>query len=605
MPIRVLPPMLANQIAAGEVVERPASVVKELVENCLDAGATRIEIELDKGGAQLIRIRDNGAGIPKEELALALSRHATSKLTSIEDLEAIASLGFRGEALASISSVSRLTLTSRPPEQAEAWQASAEGREMAVTVQPAAHPVGTTLEVRDLFFNTPARRKFLKSEKTEFSHVDELIRRLALSRFDVTFLLQHNGKTVRQYRAARSDAEQLRRVAAACGSVFLQRALRLDSEHMGLALSGWLLPPAAQTDTTPDLQYSYVNGRMMRDKLLTHAIRQGYLEALGVESAPSYVLYLQLDPAQVDVNVHPAKHEVRFHEARLVHDFIVRVVRDALLQGCEAARPGCEYDEHAGLPVSRGVETEADYGVIPMERTHQHGYQLRQGAAPSYGGGVSKVASTAMQALLAPALVDTQIPVTSSASVVDAWQLLALPHPRIALLGKASEFFLLDLALAEQRLLGRRLWQQWQEETMVSQPLLIPLLLPCDKKLREALGRTAAGLARLSVEWKWGSGDNLILYRVPVALRQSNLAVTFPLLLEKLAIEPFDEHQLQALCDWLAELSLASVADKLRHRSEASVLLATIEAECPELLQGSLLRPLSWQKEMEELLRGH
>ncbi|MGL5121217.1 MAG: DNA mismatch repair endonuclease MutL, partial [Plesiomonas shigelloides] len=210
MPIQILPPQLANQIAAGEVVERPSSVVKELVENSLDAGATRIEIDIEKGGARLIRIRDDGCGIDKEQLALALARHATSKISSLDDLEAIVSLGFRGEALASISSVSRLTLTSRTAAQSEAWQAYAEGRDMQVTVKPAAHPVGTTLEVLDLFFNTPARRKFLRTEKTELAHIDEVVRRIALARFDVSFILRHNGKVLRQYRAA-ANAEQRER----------------------------------------------------------------------------------------------------------------------------------------------------------------------------------------------------------------------------------------------------------------------------------------------------------------------------------------------------------------------------------------------------------
>ncbi|MGL5498833.1 MAG: DNA mismatch repair endonuclease MutL, partial [Aeromonas sobria] len=216
MPIRILPPILANQIAAGEVVERPSSVVKELVENSLDAGADRVEIDIDKGGAKLIRIRDNGCGVAKEELVLALSRHATSKVATLDDLEGINSLGFRGEALASISSVSRLTFTSRTAEQSEAWQAEAQGREMSVTIKPAAHPVGTTVEVVDLFFNTPARRKFMRSEKTEFAHIDELVRRIALSRFDVTLILRHNGKVVRQYKAANTVTEQERRLAAVC-----------------------------------------------------------------------------------------------------------------------------------------------------------------------------------------------------------------------------------------------------------------------------------------------------------------------------------------------------------------------------------------------------
>ena len=243
MPIQVLPPQLANQIAAGEVVERPASVVKELVENSLDAGATRIDIDIERGGAKLIRIRDNGCGIKKDELALALARHATSKIASLDDLEAIISLGFRGEALASISSVSRLTLTSRTAEQQEAWQAYAEGRDMDVTVKPAAHPVGTTLEVLDLFYNTPARRKFLRTEKTEYNHIDEIIRRIALARFDVTINLSHNGKIVRQYRAVPEGGQKERRLGAICGTAFLEHALAIEWQHGDLTLRGWVADP--------------------------------------------------------------------------------------------------------------------------------------------------------------------------------------------------------------------------------------------------------------------------------------------------------------------------------------------------------------------------
>ncbi|WP_462164530.1 DNA mismatch repair endonuclease MutL [Pseudoalteromonas xiamenensis] len=326
MAIEILPARLANQIAAGEVVERPASVVKELVENSLDSRATKIQIDIERGGHKLIRIRDNGSGIIKEELTLALSRHATSKLKTLDDLENIISLGFRGEALASISSVSRLTLSSKPEAQETAWQAFAEGRDMAVQVQPTSHPNGTTVEVKDLFFNTPARRKFLRTEKTEFAHIDELVKRIALSRFDVAFTLTHNGKVVRQYRSNGSVEANIQRVAQVAGKAFLEQAAFLESGTDGLTLFGWLMP----VGTAGTTQYTYVNGRMMRDKLIQHAIRQAYEEIAGSEEVPSFVLYLVLDPRQVDVNVHPAKHEVRFHQARLIHDFIVQAVKQVV-----------------------------------------------------------------------------------------------------------------------------------------------------------------------------------------------------------------------------------------------------------------------------------
>ncbi|OEE60568.1 DNA mismatch repair protein MutL [Enterovibrio norvegicus FF-33] len=355
MTIQILPARLANQIAAGEVVERPASVVKELVENSIDAGATRIDVDIEKGGSKLIRIRDNGSGINKDELELALSRHATSKITCLDDLEAIISLGFRGEALASISSVSRLTLTSRTQQQTEAWSAYAEGRDMAVQVKPAAHPVGTTVEVVDLFFNTPARRKFLRTDKTEFSHIDELLKRIALSRFDVAITLRHNGTMVRQYRAATNDAQRERRLAAACGSQFVKTAVEVSLEHQGLTLRGWICTPQGARAQN-DIQHCFVNQRMMKDKLINHAIRQGYEASLRSDQFAAYVLYIDIDPHQVDVNVHPAKHEVRFHQARLVHDFIYQAVADALMQVAAEQAHDAQYSH----PEAGEYETATD-----------------------------------------------------------------------------------------------------------------------------------------------------------------------------------------------------------------------------------------------------
>ncbi|PKF80567.1 DNA mismatch repair endonuclease MutL [Vibrio sp. vnigr-6D03] len=367
MTIKILPARLANQIAAGEVVERPASVVKELVENSLDSGATRIDIDIDKGGAKLIRVRDNGKGIIKDELGLALSRHATSKIHTLDDLEAIMSLGFRGEALASISSVARLTMTSRPATQDQAWSAYSEGRDMEVKLQPTAHPIGTSVEVLDLFFNTPARRKFLRTEKTEFSHIDELLKRIALSRFDVTINLRHNGKMIRQYRAAKTERQEEARIAAVCGGAFVRHMLKIELEHQGLKLHGWITTPEGARQQS-DLQYCYVNGRMMRDKLINHAIRQSYENSLSPDQYATYVLFIELDPHQVDVNVHPAKHEVRFHQARLVHDFIYQALSDALSQS-EVITP---------------VETRASAYHQPTTNEEQHRVMEAIASSPAY-----------------------------------------------------------------------------------------------------------------------------------------------------------------------------------------------------------------------------
>jgi DNA mismatch repair protein MutL len=391
MNIEILPARLANQIAAGEVVERPASVVKELVENSLDAGATRIQIDIERGGHKLIRIRDNGSGISKDELTLALSRHATSKLKSLDDLENICSLGFRGEALASISSVSRLTLSSKPKVQEAAWQAFAEGRDMAVQVKPVAHPDGTTIEVKDLFFNTPARRKFLRTEKTEFSHIDELIKRIALSRFDVSITLTHNEKVVRQYRAKTDPAQAIARVAQVAGKAFVEQGLHIQSGEGGLQLHGWVLPVGSANTT----QYTYVNNRMMRDKLILHAIRQAFEEVSGTQELPGFVIYIDIDPRQVDVNVHPAKHEVRFHQGRLIHDFILQAIKQVVvpLQGEFINEPASAENEAAPAFIeathscSNNVEAEGvfDYPKSQLQPAHSRGVDKSSSGA-SRGG---------------------------------------------------------------------------------------------------------------------------------------------------------------------------------------------------------------------------
>jgi DNA mismatch repair protein MutL len=357
MKIHRLDPLLANQIAAGEVVERPAAVVKELLENSLDAGATEIEIAIEQGGLGLIKIRDNGSGIAKEDLALALCRHATSKIASVEDLENVASLGFRGEALASVSAVSRLTLSSAIAGAQSGWQIQSEGQVDNLIVAPASHPVGTTIEVRDLFFNTPARRKFLRADKTEFSHIETVVKRILLSRFDIAISLSHNQKSIFQSKIAQTLAQQEARVASICGDDFMQHALAIDIEAAGLRLWGWVgLPTFSRSQT--DKQYFYVNGRIVRDKLLNHALRQAYQDVLMHGRHPVAVLFLELDPFGVDVNVHPTKHEVRFRESRLVHDFIRRSIQRAIAE----VRPQQQIDrglEFSGQDQNRAPSTQS------------------------------------------------------------------------------------------------------------------------------------------------------------------------------------------------------------------------------------------------------
>lgn len=329
MRIHQLEPLLANQIAAGEVIERPAAVIKELIENSLDAGATSIQVDIEKGGKSLIRVRDNGKGIHQEDLKLALCRHATSKVREITDLDRIATLGFRGEALASMSAVSRLILFSKYHTEASAWQVSTDVSEGVFKISPASHPQGTTVEVHDLFCNTPARRKFLRTEKTEFEHIEATVSRLSLANFQVQFSLAHNEKNIIQLPPALSLVEKEYRLAKILGNIFLSHALAIEIENMGMRLTGWIGEPQYSRSQT-DQQYFYVNNRLIKDKLISHAIRQAYQDVMYHGRQPVYVLYFELDPTQVDVNVHPTKAEVRFREGRLVHDFISSALKRVL-----------------------------------------------------------------------------------------------------------------------------------------------------------------------------------------------------------------------------------------------------------------------------------
>ncbi|WP_341502093.1 DNA mismatch repair endonuclease MutL [Gallaecimonas sp. GXIMD4217] len=527
MPIQILPPRLANQIAAGEVVERPASVVKELVENSLDAGARRIEIDIEKGGHRLIRIRDDGSGIPRGELTLALSRHATSKIAELDDLEHIVSLGFRGEALASISSVSRLTLTSRTADQDEAWQAQAEGRDMAVTVKPAAHPKGTTLEVHDLFFNTPARRKFLRAEKTEFAHIDEVVRRIALSRFDVTLLLRHNGKTVRSYRAARHQDQESQRVAAVCGQAFIKEAVRIDCQHHDLQLTGWLGGPGAQRNH-PDLQYCYVNGRMMKDKLIQHAVKEAFGPWLAPGQFPAYVLFLSLDPAKVDVNVHPAKHEVRFHEARLVHDFLLQALKDGLEPGQLAAMPGrpAEARVSAGIPAHPGQDARLQPAA--PARDGGAGYASRsQGAAH---GGPSQSQVREQLGALAQWVPKVAEP-TRPEPGLPASPLFRIEGGRFLLTLWQQQLRLFSLP----KLLALALGNAAEGGELSPQPLLLPVSVPLSSQQLALLDSHRAWLARLGLELAPAGKDRLLVRGLPGPLREWDASTLVPALLEMLA----------------------------------------------------------------------
>ncbi|MCG9134977.1 DNA mismatch repair endonuclease MutL [Yersinia enterocolitica] len=623
MPIQILPPQLANQIAAGEVVERPASVVKELVENSLDADASRIDIDIERGGAKLIRIRDNGCGIGKDDLALALARHATSKISSLEDLEAILSMGFRGEALASISSVSRLILTSRTAEQNEAWQAYAEGRDMAVTIKPAAHPVGSTLEVLDLFYNTPARRKFMRTEKTEFGHIDEVVRRIALARFDVAINLSHNGKLMRQYRAAPDPSQHERRLASICGPAFLQHALAISWQHGDLTIRGWVADPAASR-TLSEMQYCYVNNRMMRDRLINHAIRQAYQDLLKDDQQPAYVLYLDIDPHQVDVNVHPAKHEVRFHQARLVHDFIYQAVTTVLQQtaapllninedGEEIEAPRWQPENRVAAGVNKYAQPEPAKTVPVVrtsspERTVATERSIARERTPTYHAGepYQKQQGELYRQLVQPAVVNKPAAVSqpSAASAPVARQIstdeplqgdnysfgrvLTVFPPCYALIEYKQGIALLELTVAERWLKQAQL--NPPAEGLRPQPLLIPLKLTLDKNEATACQRHQKLLVTMGIELAVEHA-RATLRAVSLPLRQQNLQKLIPELLGYLS--QHEEISPDALATWIS-LHLGS-EHEVWNVSQAIQLLTDVERLCPQLVKSppaGLLQPI-------------
>ena len=530
--IQLLSPRLANQIAAGEVVERPASVVKELLENSLDSGASRIEVDVEQGGVKLLRVRDDGCGIAADDLPLALARHATSKIRDLEDLERVLSLGFRGEALASISSVSRLTLTSRTADAAEAWQVETEGRDMEARVQPAAHPVGTSVEVRDLFFNTPARRKFLRTEKTEFDHLQEVIKRLALARFDVAFHLRHNGKVVQALHPANDPVSRGRRVASVCGSAFLEQALPVEIERNGLHLWGWVgLPTFSRSQA--DLQYFYVNGRMVRDKLVAHAVRQAYRDVLFNGRHPTFVLFLDVDPSVVDVNVHPTKHEVRFRDNRMVHDFLYGTLHRALgdvrpedqLAAPAGVTPltqisGIAAGEFAGqseMSLAASV-LEQPQAVQPAWRGAGAGYQAPRSTSP----GAVADAQGAYREFFSP-LTEAR-PAALPESQDDVPPLgyaLAQLKGVYVLSENAHGLVLVDMHAAHERIMYERLKTAMASEGLRGQPLLVPESIAVSQREADCAEEHAQLFYMLGFELQRLGPESLAIRQIPALLKQA------------------------------------------------------------------------------------
>lgn len=531
--IHLLDTRLANQIAAGEVVERPASVIKELLENALDAGATQIDIQIEEGGTRLIQIRDNGSGIDRDDLPLALARHATSKILTLEDLDAVATLGFRGEALASIASVSRLTLTSSTDESGMGWSVHTEGRDMEPVVSPAAHPRGTTVAVRDLFFNTPARRKFLRTVNTELGHLEEVVRRLCLFNFQVGFRLTHNGTLRWQFRPAPDEAEQRRRLATLCGQAFLDAATPLLVETHGLSLGGWLGSPSMARGQA-DMQYFYVNGRVVRDKVVTHAIRTAYSDVLAHGRHPAYVLFFELDPAAVDVNVHPTKHEVRFRDQRVVHEFLARTIHKALagLKTVALQQPVDAPVPETGAAAVLREQSPLSLPVSPGRTTQEPSLLWSRPPAPVH---VPAALNDRLADYLAPLRDRNETEedagerrlasaAENPAGMPPLGYALAQLHGVYILAQNAQGLVIVDMHAAHERLVYERLKTAWAGGRLASQPLLIPQTVALSASEAELAEQGREWFARLGFEVDRLGVEAVAVRAVPALLPKADIA---------------------------------------------------------------------------------
>lgn len=560
--IHVLDPRLANQIAAGEVVERPSSVTKELIENAIDAGSQRIEVEIEQGGARLIKVRDDGIGISEHDLPLALARHATSKINSLEDLEGVSSLGFRGEALASISSVSRLELISNAEEDPrQGWRVVAEGRGMEARVTPAPHPRGTSVSVRDLFFNTPARRKFLRTEKTEFAHVEEAFRRQALSRYDVAWVLRHNQKVIHQLPPGTTPTARERRIASLLGKSFIEHARYIEREAGGLRMSGWVgLPTHSRSQA--DQQYFFVNGRVVRDRLVAHAVRQAYRDVLYNGRHPVFVLYLELDPDVVDVNVHPTKHEVRFRDGRMVHDFLYSSLHHCLA----ASKPGDEGQDGSQSPPSEPiaeptgeVSAPAVEGQSPAPRWQQQGMALAESSERHPGAervrrfmqGYQALHPDHEETLLTPQPSAPSLTTSSATEVrevpmaMPAHDATAAPplgyalgqlHGIYILSQNAQGLVLVDMHAAHERIVYERMKQQLAAAQGIDvQPLLVPVSLAASRVEVATVESERAAISQLGIELDVAGPETLLVRQLPALLAQADPEKLVREMLEELA----------------------------------------------------------------------
>ena len=561
MPIQQLPNHLINQIAAGEVVERPASVVKELVENSLDAGASSLHVDIVAGGQKLIRIRDNGGGIAKDELELALSRHATSKIGSLDDLESVVSLGFRGEALPSIASVARLTLCSRTPDADTAWQVEVDGGTSS-EARPAAHPSGTTVEVHDLFYNTPARRRFLKTERTEFGHIDKWMKRLALSRPDVAFTVTHNRRTVLQLAVASNAAERLHRVGKILGEPFAEQAVYIEREVDGIALSGWLGLPTFNR-SQPDMQYWFVNGRSISDKTLAHAARHAYRDVLFHGRYPAYVLSLTLDPATVDANAHPAKHEVRFRDARRVHGVVSQAVEVALRE----TRPG----GHAQAPTSLA------HGVTHSQSPQHQSSMSLQGTSRAVPSAVGETL-VAYQSMAA-SMPRNGMPSTAPADVPPMGFAIAQIAGTYVLAENSDGLIVVDMHAAHERILYEKLKKNFDDNQVVRQPLLVPATVSVAEGEAELVAQSRALFEQIGLVVDRSGPTSVVVREVPALLRDSDAESLLRDVLADLSEAGQSNRVENAIHDFLATMAChhSVRANRLLSIEEMNALLREME----------------------------
>ena len=519
MGICILPDHLVNQIAAGEVVERPVSVVKELVENSLDAGAHQVTVALEQGGINLVRVVDDGTGMRRDDLTLALQRHATSKIASLEDLERVAPRGFRGEALPSIASVARLDLASRHAGEAHGWSVKVRQGQIS-GVEPHAVQSGTHVEVADLFYNTPARRKFLRTERTEFSHVDLLLKRMALARFDVGFILDHNGKTVMRQDAVAGTEGQIRRLQGVLGKEFTDHVMQVDESRANLNLRGWVAEPRYNR-AQPDQQYFYVNGRSVRDRVIAHAVRKAFEDVLYQGRHPAFVLYLDLDPAAVDVNVHPQKLEVRFRDARMVHDFLYSALHRALAEagaGAGMPRPGAVL-EHLDRDARMSIigTSGAPRGQVSMRLpVHDQVAAYRQVLGASEGRSFPERND-----------VDAEIPPLGYA--------LAQLHGVYVLSQNANGLVLTDMHAAHERITYERLKSRWSGEGIPCQRLLVPVNVRVSEREADLAEDRREELIKCGLRFDRSGPESILVREVPAILADTDAAALLRDVLSDLA----------------------------------------------------------------------